>query len=169
MIDLTKANKNLWKEVTEHSGDIRNCLSCGSCVAGCPAAEGGPPLLIRRLVRMVVFGLEDELLDDETPWACTTCHACEQWCPMGVHPFEVGLAIRRWQYRNDETFLPPSVPEVFERGHTQAVEKVKDLMKSVGLEEVTPTVVKFPDLLEKFRAMLRETDIVKEHDYMFKV
>ena len=88
---------------------------------------------------------------------------------MGVHPFEVCLAIRRWQSHNDETYIPQSLPEVFERGHTQPVEKVKVLRRSVGLEEVPPTIARFPDLLEKFRSMLRQTEIVEEHDFMFKV
>ncbi|MFC1994523.1 4Fe-4S dicluster domain-containing protein [Chloroflexota bacterium] len=169
MIDLAKANNKLWHEITDHLGDIRNCFSCGTCVAGCPAAEAALPLLMRRLVRMILLGLEDELLDDETPWMCVTCNACEERCPMGAHPFEVGLAIRRWQSSKDETYIPPSVPEVFERGHTQPVDKVKELRKSVGLEEVPPTIVRFPHLLEKFQAMLRETELVREHDYMFRV
>ena len=169
MLDLAKANKSLWQDISDHLGDIRNCFICGTCVAGCPAAEGSPPLLMRKLVRMVLFGLEDELLDDETPWLCVTCNACEERCPMGVHPFEICLAIRRWQCREDETYIPPSIPEVFQRGHTQPVEKVHELRKSVGLEEIPPTIAKFPELLEKFQDMLRETDIVKEHDFMFRV
>ena len=48
------------------------------------------------------------------------------------------------------------------------VEKSKELRKSVGLEEVPPTVVKFPDLLKKFQDMLKKTEIVKNNDYMFK-
>jgi heterodisulfide reductase subunit C len=169
MLDLASANKNLWEEISDHLGDIRNCFICGTCVSGCPAAEGSSPLLIRKLVRMVLLGLEDELLEDETPWMCVTCNACEERCPMGVHPFEIGLSIRRWQSREDATYIPPSIPEVFERGHTQPVDRVHELRKSVGLEEMPPTIVKFPELLEKFRDMLRETDVVKKHDFMFRV
>jgi heterodisulfide reductase subunit C len=167
MINLAKANKDLWKEISEESGDIRNCFNCGTCVAGCPAAEAKPPLLIRRLVRMVLLGLDDELLEEETPWTCVSCSLCEEMCPMGVHPFEVCLGIRRWQSKQDETYIPPATTEIFQGGHTQAVGKVQELRKSVGLEEVPPTIVKFPDLLEKFQAMLRETEIVKENDFMF--
>ena len=168
MIDLAKANKNLWKEITEESGDIRNCFNCGTCISGCPAAEADPPLLIRNLARMVLLGMEDELLEESTPWICVTCSQCEEMCPMNVHPFDVCLAIRRWQSQKDETYIPTAVTELFERGHTQALEKVKELRKSVGLEEVPPTVVKFPELLEKFRAMLRQTELVRNNDYMFR-
>lgn len=168
MIALSKANKNLWREITDECGDIRNCFNCGTCVAGCPAAEAETPLLIRNLIRMVLLGLEDKLIEEETPWQCVTCSACEEMCPMGVHPFEVCLAIRRWQCREDETYIPPAVQEIFEEGYTQPVGKVQELRKSVGLEQVPPTIVKFPELLERFKDMLEETDLVKDNDYMFR-
>jgi heterodisulfide reductase subunit C len=165
MINLAKANKNLWKEITEESGDIRNCFNCGTCVAGCPAAEAESPLLIRNLVRMVLLGMEDELLEEESPWICVSCSACEEMCPMGVHPFEVCLAIRRWQSRKDETYIPPVTAEIFQQGCTHAYNQ--ELRKSLGLEEIPPTIVKFPELLKKFQDMLMQTDLVRENDYMF--
>jgi len=168
MPDLTNTRADLWRDIVGECGDIRHCFNCSTCVAGCPAAEGAPPLFIRNLVRKVLLGLEDELLEDETPWLCVTCSACEEMCPMGVHPFEVCLAIRRWQARNDETFIPASVAEVFETGHTQPVGGVGERRRAVGLEEVPPTIARFPGLLEKFREMLRGTDIVRDNDYMFK-
>jgi heterodisulfide reductase subunit C len=168
MIDLTNVNAGLWREVMESCGDIRHCFNCSTCVAGCPAAEGTPPLFIRDLVRKVLLGLSDSLLEDETPWLCVTCSACEEMCPMGVHPFEVCLALRRWQARNDESFIPAAVAEVFETGHTQPLDRVAEKRKAVGLDEVPPTIAKFPEMLEKFREMLRETDLVKNNDYMFK-
>ena len=87
---------------------------------------------------------------------------------MKVHPFEICLAIRRWQSQKDETYIPSAVTEIFQRGHTQPLEKVQELRKSVGLEEMPPTIVKFPELLKKFQAMLRETELVKNNDYMFR-
>jgi heterodisulfide reductase subunit C len=166
MIDLSTANNQLWKEVSE-TNDIRHCFNCGTCIAGCPASEAEPPLLIRSLARMVLLGLEDDLLEEDTPWICITCSKCEEMCPMGVKPFELNLAIRRWQCRNDETRIPQSLPELFERGYSQPVEKAGALRKSVGLEEL-PTLVRYPELLQKFQSMLRETEIIKENSYMFK-
>lgn len=169
MIDLSEeAKPGLWKEIVpDEAGDIRKCYNCGTCISGCPAAEGKPPLLIRRLVRMVLLGLEEELLDDETPWACVSCNQCMEMCPQGVKPFEVGLAIRRWQCRKDETYLPPSLPELYEIGHTQAVHKVGELRRSVGLNEQTTSVVTDDESIKKFQEMLNETDVVKSAPYMF--
>lgn len=166
MIDLTNTNKNLWKEITGECGDIRNCFNCGTCVTGCPAAETESPLLIRNLVRMVLLGLEDELLEEETPWMCVSCSVCEEMCPMGVRPFEVCLAIRRWQCKQDETYIPPVTTEMFQQGCTHAYNK--ELRKSLGLKEMPPTIAKFPELLKKFQDMLRKTDLVRENDYMFE-
>jgi len=168
MLDLAQANQSLWKEIGDHSGDIRHCFNCGTCISVCPAAEGNPPLLMRRLVRMILLGLEEELLDDETAWACVSCNQCQQVCPQGVKPFEVGLAIRRWQCRQDVTYIPPSLPELFETGHTQPVHKVGELRKSVGLEEKPPSVACSPEALERFRKMLKETEVVQSAPYMFK-
>lgn len=168
MIDLTEADAGLWREITGEGGDITRCFNCSTCVSGCPAAEGDPPLIIRDLVRKVLLGLEDSLLEDETPWLCVTCSACEEMCPMGVHPFEVCLAVRRWQARKDETFIPMALAEIYETGHTQALGRVQELRKALGLEEIPPTIVKFPELLARFQAMLRSTSVVRDNEYMFR-
>lgn len=168
MIDLTKTDAGLWRLITGSAGDIRKCFNCSTCVAGCPAAEGSPPLFIRDIVRKVLLGLEDQLLEDETPWLCVTCSSCEEMCPMGVHPFEVCLAVRRWQSSNDETFIPAALAEVFETGHTQALGQAREKRREVGLDEVPPTIVKYPEMLKLFQEMLRSTDIVRDNDYMFK-
>ena len=166
MVSLGEANQDLWKEVTDLP-DIRYCFSCGTCVAACPASNAKPALQIRKLVRMVVYGLEEELLDEDTPWSCVTCSKCEELCPMGVRPFEIGLAIRRWQCRNDETRIPPGTVELYKRGYTQPVEKADELRAKVGLDEKLPTITEDPELLQGFRSMLMEVSVIKNNDYMY--
>jgi heterodisulfide reductase subunit C len=115
---------------------------------------------------MVILGLEEELLEEDSPWLCVTCSRCEEMCPQDVKPFELLLSIRRWQCREDETRLPQVLPELFERGYTQPVEG-GEIRKAVGLEKLV-TLSDLPELLEKFRAMLMEVQIVKQNDYMFQ-
>ena len=167
MINIAETNPNLWQKVFD-SKDILYCFNCGTCISGCPASEAKPPLLIRSLARMVILGLEDALLEEDTPWTCVTCSRCEEMCPMNVRPFELCLAIRRWQCKNDETRLPTSVIEIYKRGYTQPVEKGDDLRKSVGLVEKLPVITEFPELLKKFQAMLMETELVRNNEYMFR-
>jgi heterodisulfide reductase subunit C len=166
MFNLAEAKKTLWQEVSEDE-NILYCTNCSTCISGCPASEADPPLLIRNLARMVVLGMEEQLLEEDSPWLCVTCSRCEEMCPQDVKPFELLLAIRRWQCREDETRLPTVLPELYERGYTQPVEG-GEMRKAVGLEKLE-TISEFPDLLQKFRAMLMEIQIVKQNDYMFRI
>ncbi len=167
MTDFAEANKELWREVFE-SKDLHYCFNCSTCISGCPASNANPPLLIRNIARMVILGQEDELLDEDTPWACVTCSRCEEMCPMDVKPFELCLAVRQWQSQNDSTRIPPSIVEIYSRGYTQAVEKNTEQRKSLGLPEKLPTITEYPEMLENFRKMLMQTKVISDNDYMFE-
>ncbi|MCP4647987.1 MAG: hypothetical protein GY852_09700, partial [bacterium] len=73
-----------------------------------------------------------------------------------------------WQCKEDETYIPPSLPEVWEIGHTQSVHKQGELRKSLGLADAPPSVVVTPGAMEGFQKMLKETEIIKSAPYMFK-
>ncbi len=59
------------------------CLTCGTCAGGCPVS-GVDGMDVRKAVRMVLLGLEQELVDSRFPWICTLCGRCEHACPMGI-------------------------------------------------------------------------------------
>jgi len=167
VVDLADAKKDMWREIFDRE-DLRYCFNCSTCISGCPASNADPPLLIRNLARMAILGLEDELLDDDTPWTCVTCSRCEEMCPMDVKPFELCLAIRKWQSENDPTRIPPSIVEIYNRGYTQAVEKNTEQRKTLGLPEKLPVLTDYPDQLQKFQEMLMQTKVISANDYMFK-
>ncbi|MCG2830990.1 MAG: 4Fe-4S dicluster domain-containing protein [Desulfobacteraceae bacterium] len=60
------------------------CMACGTCSAGCPLTgiEGFDP---RKIVRMVLMGMDKELVESKLPWLCTMCGKCEYACPMGIN------------------------------------------------------------------------------------
>jgi len=66
----------------ESSTDM--CMGCGTCSAGCPmtGVEGFDP---RKIIRMVTFGMDQELINSKLPWLCTMCGKCEHACPMGIN------------------------------------------------------------------------------------
>jgi heterodisulfide reductase subunit C len=161
-MDLQEGStKDLWKDIY-NTGNLHYCFNCSTCVSGCPASHGDPPLLVRNLARMVILGLEEELLADDTPWA-----KCEEMCPMNVMPFEMILSIRQWQCRNDETLVPSAIVEIYKRGYTQAVGVNTELRESLGLPPLN-TITNNPEQLELFREMLMKTQVVSDNDYMFK-
>ncbi len=77
------------------------CLTCGRCTEVCPAAAAGKPLS----PRSVVLGLRQHLDEPEVPlaeqvaddalWSCTSCHACDEACPIGIRIFDKIATMRR--------------------------------------------------------------------------
>ena len=64
------------------------CFTCGTCSGGCPLTgmestvdEG---LDCRKVIRMALLGLDQEVIDSRFVWICTGCQRCEFGCPMGI-------------------------------------------------------------------------------------
>ena len=49
----------------------------------------------RHLWRMVDAGLTDEVLNSSAFWCCTSCYACTNQCPRGIHPGETMLRLKQ--------------------------------------------------------------------------
>jgi Fe-S oxidoreductase len=84
------------------------CLTCGRCTEVCPAEAAGKPLS----PRSVVLGLRQYLnasqkegentepeiatyISDKSAWSCTTCHACDEACPIGIRIVDKIAMLRR--------------------------------------------------------------------------
>jgi len=93
-LDLTKRQES---KLTAEQANV--CLTCGTCASGCQATgiDGFDP---RKLIRMAVFGLEDELVEARWPWICTMCGRCDYACPMGVKVADLVRHIRSLRDRD---------------------------------------------------------------------
>jgi Fe-S oxidoreductase len=87
-----------WKQVL----DAYTCTECGRCTDVCPATAAGSPLAPRQLI----LDLRDQLYDregngdgrpisDDVLWACTTCMACVEACPVGIEHVPTIVDLRR--------------------------------------------------------------------------
>lgn len=92
------------------------CTECGRCTSVCPANQTGKKLSPRKIVMDVrdrleevgkVIDLNGEWQDDgkslldnyisrEELWACTSCNACVEACPVTIDPLSVILDMRRY-------------------------------------------------------------------------
>jgi Fe-S oxidoreductase len=103
-----------WKQAL----DLYACTECGRCQSVCPAWNTGKPLS----PKLLIMNLRDHLLDegprllngaadagdvaaptplvpdvveDEAVWACTTCGACVQECPVDIEHVDTIVDLRR--------------------------------------------------------------------------
>ena len=92
-----------------------SCTECGRCTSVCPANITGKKLSPRKIMmetrdRVEEFGknidtngyyIEDDkkLLGDyiskEELWACTSCNACVEECPISINPLSIIMDMRR--------------------------------------------------------------------------
>ena len=92
------------------------CTECGRCTSECPANITGKKLSPRKIMidtrdRLEEVGSiinkEGEWKDDgktllndyittEELWACTTCNACVEACPIGIDPLSIIMEMRRY-------------------------------------------------------------------------
>ena len=113
-----------WKE----SLDLYACTECGRCQSACPAWNTGKPLSPKLLVmnlrdhlleqgpRLLEAGrsgdsltptpLVPDVIDDEVVWACTTCGACMQECPVDIEHIDTIVDLRRNLVMAESRFPP---------------------------------------------------------------
>jgi heterodisulfide reductase subunit C len=85
--DIVKAGKvklSLAAEVMERSSaDLNRCYHCRSCANGCPFVQA-MDYTPNQVLRLVQFGMRQEVLTCKTIWVCVGCHTCSSQCPMGI-------------------------------------------------------------------------------------
>lgn len=100
-----------WKNLL----DAYTCTECGRCTEACPANQTGKILSPRKIMmdtrdRMEELGsaldktatapAEKTLLHDyittEELWACTSCQACVQVCPVLINPLSIINQLKRY-------------------------------------------------------------------------
>jgi Fe-S oxidoreductase len=95
--------------------DAYSCTECGRCTSACPANQTGKKLSPRKIMmdvrdRMEEVGknidkngkdfhdskfLINDYISEEELWACTTCQACVEECPINIDPLSIIVDLRR--------------------------------------------------------------------------
>ncbi len=94
-----------------------SCTECGRCTNECPANQTGKKLSPRKIMMDTRDRLEEvgknidsnngefkddgkQLLNDyitpEELWACTTCNACVEACPISINPLDIIVQMRQY-------------------------------------------------------------------------
>lgn len=117
-----------WKNLM----DAYSCTECGRCTSNCPQNITGKLLSPRKVMmdvrdRLVEVGKNIDanngaFVDDgknlhtyiteEEIWACNSCNACVESCPININPMEVLLEMRRYKVM-EESSAPASLNNMF--------------------------------------------------------
>lgn len=102
-----------WKNLL----DAYSCTECGRCTSSCPQNQTGKKLSPRKIMmdtrdRLVEVGknmdankgvfvddgksLLGDYISTEEIWACNTCNACVEACPVNINPLEIIVEMRRY-------------------------------------------------------------------------
>jgi len=102
-----------WKQLM----DAYSCTECGRCTSACPQNITGKALSPRKIMmdtrdRLVEVGknidknggtfvddgkaLLGDYIKHEEIWACNTCNACVQECPVNIDPLSIITDVRRY-------------------------------------------------------------------------
>jgi heterodisulfide reductase subunit C len=117
-----------WKNLME----AYTCTECGRCTSVCPANITGKLLSPRKIMmdtrdRITEVGnnidkhgkdhqderaLLDNYITREELWACTSCNACTEACPVNINPLEIITEMRRYIVM-EESQAPASINNMF--------------------------------------------------------
>ncbi|MEZ4843214.1 MAG: (Fe-S)-binding protein [Bacteroidia bacterium] len=99
-----------WKNIM----DAYTCTECGRCTSSCPANITGKQLSPRKIVMNVRDRAEEigkhldkgqtapdgknlmDYISKEELWACQTCNACTEACPINIDPLDIILQMRQY-------------------------------------------------------------------------
>lgn len=102
-----------------------SCTECGRCSSSCPANITGKKLSPRKIMMDVRDRVEElgeakrkngkdfhdgkfllgDYITEEEVWACTSCNACVQECPVNIDPLSIIIDLRRYLVM-EESKLP---------------------------------------------------------------
>ncbi len=104
-----------------------SCTECGRCSSECPANQTGKKLSPRKVMMDTRDRLEkvsnnisknsgkfiddgDRLLDNyitkEELWACTSCNACVEACPINIDPLSIIMDMRQYLIMEESSAHP---------------------------------------------------------------
>ncbi len=148
-IQLDELTCELKNEVLSRlpSANFDLCLTCGTCTGGCPASEQYD-MDPRKFLRMLVLGMDDELVKHPWTWVCTMCGRCMSACPMKIDIPKLIFNVRvQWDRNKRPKGIRGSCDQHIKSGNAMGVPK-DDFVFTIEdmAEEIRQDQPEFKDL-----------------------
>jgi len=93
---MAQINPDFGTKLKEYGAlDFNACYNCGTCTAICSLSDQDNSFP-RKMIRLTVLGLEDEMQSSVDPWLCYYCGECSTTCPQQTDPGELMMTLRRY-------------------------------------------------------------------------
>ncbi len=86
---------------------IRACFGCKACTSACQVEAVDKRYDPRKIIRMILLGMEKEVLESDFLWLCSSCYGCHEVCPQNVRFTEVMFALKNLAVA--EACIPPGL------------------------------------------------------------
>jgi len=95
-IILNEMDSGFKDEIASQAGaeSFMRCFTCGTCTASCPVAEVHDEYDPRKIIRMAILGMREEVLSSDILWMCSRCYTCYALCPQDVKFSDVVSILR---------------------------------------------------------------------------
>jgi len=115
-IVLSEQDQKFKYDIASRPGaeNFKLCFTCGTCTASCPVAEVNEDYDPRKIIRMSIFGMREDVLSSDVLWMCQRCYVCYARCPQNVKFADVMGVLREMAV--EEGFAP-----------AERIEKIEEL------------------------------------------
>ncbi len=126
-----KLDPNFKYEIAAKPGgeNIKKCFACGTCTAGCPVFHVEHEYNPRKIIRMILLGMREQVLSPMVIWLCAQCYTCSANCPQDVDFSDIIFALRDMAVK--EGHAPPDLLEKIDKISTAANEFRRDSIYAI--------------------------------------
>ncbi len=112
--EFTPPTRRLLEEVEARSeAEVSRCYHCGACANGCPFT-GAMDYRPNQVLRLLQYGMRQEVLSCNTIWICVGCHTCSSECPMAIDIAAVMETLRHLAVEEGVAIARPDILDFHE-------------------------------------------------------
>ena len=132
--------------------NIKNCFACGTCTVICPVFSVNNKYNPRKIIRMILLGMKEDVLKSNFIWLCSGCYSCYELCPRDVKITRLMAAIRNIAVK--EGFIPNAMKQIVnlidEHGRILEVSEFENTIRTKkGISELKFKIPEIKKILKK--------------------